>query len=324
MINLVLRAIKMQTIAQNHLCRHKSIDLTALLWPIILAPPEGGKLGSVVTREGKMTQILSSYALAGLLLTPLCLTVAACGARGGAGPASNQPASTSLASSVAAGKPNPNFAIAPAPTVAPAAVAVWDFESDAAAGTKQEFWGKALASFMIADLGASQNLRVIDREHLVEILGEQRLSISNLSDNTARLRVGKIIGAKYFIFGTYTIVGGEAALTARMVEVETGQIIEADSVGGNANDLRMLSMQLAVKFLRPLDQIVADREAHSTTAANGPPASAQRLFEQGLAYERRHEYQQAIDLYTRALTEYPHYSLAVEHLEEASEASARQ
>ena len=212
----------------------------------------------------------------------------------------------------------------PAQTAVPATVAIWDFDADAPPGTKDEIWGTALASFMIADLGASQNLRVIDREHLVEVLGEQSLSISNLSDDATRLRVGKIIGAKYFIFGTYTIVGNEAALTARMVEVETGQILEADSVGGEANDLRVLSMQLAVKFLRPLDHVVADREAHSMSNALGPPASAQHLFEQGLTHERRHEYQQAIDLYTRALTEYPHYSLALDHLEKASEASVRQ
>jgi len=268
-----------------------------------------------------VTKRIASAIPVGLLLALLCLIVAGCSAGGTAESTPNQPASAAVTGGAA--KP-PGFAMASGQAIAPLTVAVWDFDCDAPADTKKIGLGTALANFMIADLGASRNLRVIDREHLVEVMREQRLSMTSLSDNATRLQIGKIMGAKYFIFGTYMIVGNEAALTARMVEVETGQIIEADSVGGNANDLRMLSMQLAVKFLRPLDQIVADREAHSTTAANGPPASAQRLFEQGLAYERRHEYQQAIDLYTRALTEYPHYSLAVEHLEEASEASARQ
>jgi TolB-like protein len=270
-----------------------------------------------------MTRI-PSYALVALLVTPICLTIAACGARETAALPSSQLASTSLGGAGAVGNPNSNFAMAPAPAVAPATVVVWDFESDAPAGTEKEFWGTALASFMIADLGASQNLRVIDRRHLVKILDEQRLSISGLADDTARLRVGKIIGAKYFIFGTYTIIGDEAALTARMVEVETGQILAADSASGKPNNLPALSMQLAINFLRPLDQTVADREAHSITEANGPPASAQRLFEQGLAHERNHEYRDSIDFYTRALTEYPHYSLALDHLQKASEALARQ
>jgi TolB-like protein len=260
------------------------------------------------------------------LLALLCLTVAACGARGTSELPSNQPATAPAPISRASAsiKPGPVFALAPAQTVAPATAAVWDFDNDAPTNSKHELWGTALASFMIADLGASQNLRVIDREHLAAVMREQRLSMTSLSDNATRLRVGKIIGARYFIFGTYTIVGNEAALTARMVEVETGQILVADSVGGKANDIRLLSMQLAAKFLRPLDQVVADRESQSMSSGGAPPTSAQHLFDQGLAHERQHEYQQAIDLYTRALTEDPHYSLAVDHLQKLSETSARQ
>src|SRR6266849_4155266 len=205
---------------------------------------------------GVQTIVRSSRPLVALL----CLTVAACSARGTAEVSSKAPATTPAPiNSTTTTKPGTGFEMEPAQTAAPATVAIWDFDADAPPGTKDEIWGTALASFMIADLGASQNLRVIDREHLVEVLGEQSLSISNLSDDATRLRVGKIIGAKYFIFGTYTIVGNEAALTARMVEVETGQILVADSVGGKANDLRVLSLQLAVKFLRPLDHVVADR-----------------------------------------------------------------
>jgi curli biogenesis system outer membrane secretion channel CsgG len=258
------------------------------------------------------------------LLLLLCLAVAGCSSSKSAGAPSNQAATISAPINDAAYKPKPIFAMASARAVKPAAAAVWDFDSDASADAKQKVWGKALANFMIADLGASQNLRMIDRAHLAQILREQRLSMTNLSDDTARLRIGKIIGAKYFIFGSYIVVGDQAALTARMVAVETGQIVESDSVSGKPDDLPMLSMQLAVKFLRPLDQVVADREAHSMTSASSPTPGAQHLFEQGLAYERQHEYQQAVDLYTRALTEDPHYSLAMDHLEKASEASARQ
>jgi TolB-like protein len=258
------------------------------------------------------------------LFVLVCLAVAGCSAHGPTQSPPSPIATTPAPISAAAKKPNPGFTMAAAQAVAPTTVAVWDFDNDAPADANQKVWRTALAIFMIADLGASQNLRVIDREHLAEVLREQRFSMTGLSDDTTRLRIGRIIGAKYFVFGTYTIVGDEAALTARMVDVETGQIVEADSVAGKPNDLPILSMQLAVKFLGPLDQVVADREAHSMASVSGPTPGAQRLFQQGLAHERQHEYSQAIDLYTRALTEYPHYSLALDHLEKASEASARQ
>jgi TolB-like protein len=215
--------------------------------------------------------------------------------------------------------------MAPARAVAPATVAVAEFEGGSIpADKKTDFWGRALASFVIADLAASHNLRVVDREHLAAVLREQRLSATDLSDESTRLRVGKILGAKYFIFGTYTIVGDQAALTARMDAVDTGLIVESKSVNGRESDMRTLSEQLAAAFLSPLDEVVAARELRSAPLSSGPSASARGFFDQGLVYEEKGDYPRAIDLYTQALSVYPHYTEAREHLERSSEAAARQ
>jgi len=218
-----------------------------------------------------------------------------------------------------------SFKPAAAPKVTPATVAVTDFEGGSIPPEKTtQFWGKALASFMIADLAASQNLRLIDRQHLTDVLHEYMISATDLGDPQTRLYVGKILGAKYFIFGTYTIAGGQAALTARMDLVETGQIVQADSVSGNEGDMRELSQQLAAKFLRPVDQIVAEQEMHPPVHAGGPPPEALLYFGQGIGYEKSGDYDRAIDMFTRALTIYPHYADARGELQKASESAARQ
>jgi len=270
------------------------------------------------------------YACTRWLGVAMCGVLAGCGA--GANPAPAPPYSMSAGSSAVvsspiapeiAAAPTPRFALAPAVTTSTVAVA--DFQGGSIPPDKKtDFWGKALASFIIADLAASQNLRVVDREYLAEVLREQRLAATDLSDSFTRLRIGRILGAKYFIFGTYTIVGDQAALTARMDAVETGQIIESRSATGKESELRALSQHLAADFLHPLDQVVAEREAHSVPLSAGPPPKARNFFDQGLAYERQGDYQKAIDFYTQALSLYPHYVEARQHLEEASEASARQ
>ncbi|MGH7931692.1 MAG: CsgG/HfaB family protein [Candidatus Binataceae bacterium] len=264
-----------------------------------------------------------------LLCAMLCIAFAACGA-------TNLPAPQSRAPAVAAAPPPPApvaeavasappFTLAPAPRVAPSTVAVADFEGGSVPPDKKtEFWSTALASFLIADLAASKNLRLVDRAHLAEVLREQRLSLSDLSDTGTRLRIGKIVGAKYFIFGTYTIVGGEAALTARMDSVETGQIIESRSITGQDSVMPELARQLAIAFLTPLDRIVAEREQHLPPERGGPPASAQRYFAEGLSLEQQGQYDRAIDMYTKALTAFPRYAEARQHLQSASEAAARE
>ncbi len=255
----------------------------------------------------------------------ICVVIAGCGTGATAAPSSATSPSASPTAVEVASAPTPEFTMAPAPAMAPASVAVADFEGGSIpADKKADFWGRALASFMIADLAASQNLRVVDREHLAVVLREQLMAPKDLSDESTRLRVGKILGAKYFIFGTYTIVVDQVALTARMDAVESGQIIESKSVTGKEEDLPELAQKLAVDFLRPLDQVVAAEEARSSPTNGGPSAAARGIFEQGVVEERKGHYEEAVDLYTRALSVYPHYTEAREHLERASEAAARQ
>jgi TolB-like protein len=204
-------------------------------------------------------------------------------------------------------------------------VAVADFEGGSIPPEKgTESWGKALASFIINDMAATQNLSLIDREHLAQVLREQMISATDLADPRTRIRVGKILGAKYFVFGTYTIAGGQAALTARMDAVETGQVVEADSVSGNEDDMRKLSQQLASRFLQPLGGVVSKQELHSAVTAGAPPSEARQCFVKGLALEKFGDYAHAIDMFTQALTIDPHYEDARQELEKASESAARQ
>ena len=206
-----------------------------------------------------------------------------------------------------------------------AGVVVAEFEGGSVPPDKKtDFWGPAIASFIEADLAASKNLAVVDRARLLEVLREQHLSMSNLSDPDTRLRVGGIVGAKYFIFGTYTIVGATAALTARMDSVETGEIVESRSVTGHSDGLRELSRQLSVAFLAPIDATVAERESRETFAQGDKASQAAGYLAQGLADERRGDYQGAVDMYTNAMTVSPHYPGAREHLEKVSELAARQ
>jgi len=241
-----------------------------------------------------------------------------------AAPIAPAPASTPTAAPLPEAGPPAALACTRTPLASAATVAVADFEGGSIPPDKKtEFWGRALASFMIADLGCSNSLRLVDREHLADILREQRLSASDLSDPATRIRIGKILGARYFIFGSYTIVGGEAALTARMDSVETGQIIEAKSVSGKADHMRALSQSLAADFLSPLDQTVAAQEARPN-GAGAPPPEAIAHYNRGLTDEQRGDYGRAVDEYAQALALDANYWQARERLEKASESAARQ
>lgn len=203
-------------------------------------------------------------------------------------------------------------------------VVIADFEGGSVPPREETaFWNRALASLLIADLRHSENLKVIDRHYLAAILREQRLSASDLSDPATRLRIGRIIGANFFIFGTYTILGDDVMLVARMDDVETSQIVKAEQVAGKADEMRLLSRKLSVAFLQGLDHRLAVQEEKRLGEVGGPPLEAVRHFSEGLDYEAEGAYDKAVEMYTKALTLYPKYQEAREHLETASEQSVR-
>ncbi|MGH7966831.1 MAG: CsgG/HfaB family protein [Candidatus Binatia bacterium] len=209
-------------------------------------------------------------------------------------------------------------------TVAQKTVVVADFEGGSVPPREEtQFWNRALASLLLADLQNSKNLRIVDRRQLAEVLREQRLSASDLSDPATRLRVGRIVGASFFIFGTYTILGDTAILVARMDNVETSQVVKAEQVTGKTEEMRRLARYLAVAFLRGLDVTLEEQEEQRVADVGGPPMEAVRYFSEGFDYESQGLYDKAIEMYTKALTLYPKYQEAREHLERASEKAVR-
>jgi TolB-like protein len=216
-------------------------------------------------------------------------------------------------------------AVSPPPLFVQKTVAVADFEGGSVPPRQEMlFWRQGLASLLIADLRLSDNLKVVDRHHLATVLREQRLSISDLADPTTRLRVGGILGADFLIFGTYTIIGDTTFLTAQMDDVKTGKIVKAEKTSGKVEAMGQMSRALSIHFLRRLDEKLAAEEEKRLATDGGPPLEAVRYFSAGLDLESLGRYSEAVEMYMKALTVYPHYLDARKHLEKASEAAVRQ
>jgi len=80
-------------------------------------------------------------------------------------------------------------------------------------------------------LAASRNpsFRVVERD-LVALAQEQKLQLSDLFDVTETVPIGKLVGAEALIVTRLTVVGGDAALYAKLVRVETGEVLSVSRV----------------------------------------------------------------------------------------------
>lgn len=157
-------------------------------------------------------------------------------------------------------------------------IAVLAFENKA----DNQWWysrgGTAAQDKFVTELVKSGKFRVIDREQLEAIMREKNLTLSGDIDAKTAMKIGKLMGVQYFLAGAVTEYGAQetgahagglfsggkktfvAALTARIIDAQTGEIIWADEArkedsnfklsimgvgGGVQNDDRMFDKVLA-------------------------------------------------------------------------------
>ncbi len=85
----------------------------------------------------------------------------------------------------------------------------------------------ALAGEIMSVFSESADYALVEREKLLLALEELNLGSSELASPETRLEIGRIVGAKWMVFGVYQAFGNVLRLDLRRVEVETGRIERA-------------------------------------------------------------------------------------------------
>ncbi len=106
-------------------------------------------------------------------------------------------------------------------------VAVFYFKINANI-TEFDYLSEAICEMFITDLSQSEEITVVEREKLEKILKEQKLSISDFTDETNAIKVGRLINADRIVIGSLTVIETKFRLDARLLDVETGKVIAAE------------------------------------------------------------------------------------------------
>lgn len=86
---------------------------------------------------------------------------------------------------------------------------------------------QAASDLLRTELVKSEAYEVLDRNNLAKTLREQALQQSGLVDEKSAVRLGRQLGAQYFVYGTFQKVGRVYFLTLDVVSIETSQIIKS-------------------------------------------------------------------------------------------------
>jgi TolB-like protein len=103
---------------------------------------------------------------------------------------------------------------------------------------------KGLAQMMISDLSSLDAIQLVERDRLEEILGELKLGQSSKIDPASAAKAGKLLGARYMVLGGYFDLKGTLRVDARIVEVETGKVVQSVGATGGSDDFLSLEQKL--------------------------------------------------------------------------------
>lgn len=88
-------------------------------------------------------------------------------------------------------------------------------------------------------------LRPVERRDLEKALAEQELALSGLVDEATAARVGALAGAKYALLGSASVIETQIRVSCRLIDIETGEIVYAQSARGETKDVYGVLEKLA-------------------------------------------------------------------------------
>jgi len=80
-------------------------------------------------------------------------------------------------------------------------------------------------------------VKPVERQELEKVMKELKLSMSGLTDEDYALQAGKLLGAKYLLFGSLSKIGEQIKISCRLIETETSQIVYTESSRGMYSSL---------------------------------------------------------------------------------------
>ncbi len=111
---------------------------------------------------------------------------------------------------------------------------VMNFKS-AGAGQELSVAVSELLRGVMAGIDAA-GFTLVERDQLNEVMKEQGLSLSGAIDEGNSKKLGKLLAADFLIVGSVSRLGGAYAISARMVNGDTGQIVRAHTASAKSED----------------------------------------------------------------------------------------
>ncbi|MES2643112.1 MAG: CsgG/HfaB family protein [Myxococcota bacterium] len=175
-----------------------------------------------------------------------------------------------------------------------------------------------LTQMLTTDLVGAGGVTVVERTQLQALMDELKLGHSAVVDKDTSAKLGKLLGAEYLVLGSYFSLAGTLRVDARLVRVETGEVIYASGSNGTVAEFLDIERKVAAGFRERLGQLVPGAvpplpalpvvASLGTVAAQ--PLDAALKFSDGLIALDQHELPRARESFQAAIAADPRMEAA--------------
>lgn len=197
-------------------------------------------------------------------------------------------------------------------------IAVLPFNNGGSYGQGKEDFDaleRGIAGMMISELSANPAARVVERQEIQRLLEEQNLGAQNRVDPATAARIGKLVGARYTVLGTFVDFYGDFRVDVRLVNTETGEIIKTESERMQRDHLFDIIRNISARLMKDANLPALQRPASDQRMNRQVPTEALTYYSRALLYQDRGDKEKAVDYFNRALAIFPEYAEAQEGLQ---------
>jgi len=181
-------------------------------------------------------------------------------------------------------------------------IAFMEFDNNSVGKYQEELGplGKGLAGLFAHYFRNISSFTVIERDKINVVLTELELQKSGAVDRSTAVRVGKIIGAQYMVFGSLMQLDDKnSIMLVRVVDVETSEIIESIDKEGKPEFAKAVK-EMVGELSGKLNVVLNDDVKKLIQEAGTDSDNAVTLYSKGLEYMDRYEYKKAYDYFKQA------------------------
>ncbi|MCP4447408.1 MAG: hypothetical protein GY811_18985 [Myxococcales bacterium] len=166
---------------------------------------------------------------------------------------------------------------------------------------------KGFADMLITDLSSAGVVQVVEREKLQVLIDEVKLQRTRFFDQKTAVKIGRGLGARYVVSGSFLEVTPRMRIDVRMIDVASSDVVLASQVEGRGEDVFALEQRLAGDFLLKLNHKFFAPRLPSTKVPN---LEALLSYSEGLSLIDKGKDASAAAVMKALMTKAPAFGLA--------------